>query len=103
VSCKACGLCVGASDRRFRSKQEAIAAWNTRPEQASEAEIRNAALEEAAIDTQAQADLIRDGGEDCATAAVRTALLTQVDRIRALSTTPAEPSQPLILRTQNET
>jgi hypothetical protein len=30
VRCKACGATIGESDRRFRSKDEAIAAWNRR-------------------------------------------------------------------------
>ena len=31
VSCVGCNACVGASDRRFRTVAEAIAAWNQRP------------------------------------------------------------------------
>lgn len=30
VSCRSCNACVGASDRRFRERQEAAAAWNKR-------------------------------------------------------------------------
>lgn len=30
VSCACCGLTVGACDRRFREKEDAAKAWNTR-------------------------------------------------------------------------
>ncbi len=34
VSCATCNACVGASDRRFRTPPEAIAAWNRRAQPA---------------------------------------------------------------------
>jgi len=30
VACQACGLTIGACDRRFRSREEAAKAWNHR-------------------------------------------------------------------------
>lgn len=31
VACQSCGAAVGASDRRFRSKEDAAKVWNKRP------------------------------------------------------------------------
>ena len=33
VSCRSCNACVGASDRRFRERSDALAAWNRRAPQ----------------------------------------------------------------------
>lgn len=38
VSCASCNACVGASDRRFCTPAEAIAAWNTRTPQPTQAQ-----------------------------------------------------------------
>jgi hypothetical protein len=69
ILCK-CGvsLCLPKSD-----KAPLIEQWNRRPAQASEAAIRNAALEEAAIEVETKWSRV------------------PAEAIRALSTTPAEP------------
>ena len=33
VSCRSCNVCVGARDRRFRERSDALAAWNRRAPQ----------------------------------------------------------------------
>ena len=38
VACAGCNACVGAQDRRFRTSAAAIAAWNTRTPQPTQAQ-----------------------------------------------------------------
>jgi len=69
----------------YTKEEDAITAWNRRPEQPSEAAIRNAALEEAAAICEQQSEL-------ATTAPGSMRALSCADAIRALSTTPAEPT-----------
>jgi Lar family restriction alleviation protein len=46
VSCATCNACVGASDRRFRTPPEAIAAWNRRAQPAPAASQKPLTVEQ---------------------------------------------------------
>ena len=47
VACAGCNACVGARDRRFRTSAAAIAAWNTRTPQPTQAQVGAVPLDEA--------------------------------------------------------
>ena len=49
VSCRSCNACVGASDRRFRERSDALAAWNRRALQPVEPAAAQATSEEVAL------------------------------------------------------
>lgn len=50
VACAGCNACVGARDRRFRTSAAAIAAWNTRTPQPTQAQPLTAPLTDEQIE-----------------------------------------------------
>ena len=49
VACAGCNACVGARDRRFRTSAAAIAAWNTRTPQPTQAQAGAVPLTQAQV------------------------------------------------------